>query len=363
MSADTDRVKPGVPRLSQLDMRDNAFDTIRLIAATAVILSHAFPLTGIAEPLEVLTGGQASIGHLAVCIFFLISGYLVPASLDRGTIGRFASKRAYRILPGLVVAVLICAFVLGPLVTTVALSNYFTDPLTLNFLGNIAFLPVGYSLPGVFMQNPMDAVNGSLWSLRYEVACYILVPFIFACGRWRTNAVIAGWLVSFALAALVLEIWQVPGGFHIDRLSELFRFFGAGMLFYLLADRIPMRKDWAVIAVLVCVPAVFTPVFVEVIAVAGSYAVMYFAYHAPRAFKNVTARGDISYGVYVYAFPIQQLLISVSIAWAGTIGPAWLVNFLLALPLTVMAGVLSWVAVEKPFIRMGSARPMKPVAA
>lgn len=363
MSADTHRTEQGALWLSQLDVRDNAFNTIRLIAAVAVMLSHAFPLTGIAEPLEILTGGQASIGHLAVCIFFLISGYLIPASLDRGTIGRFASKRAYRILPALVAAVLICAFALGPLVTSLPLSRYFNNPLTLKFLGNVAFLPVGYSLPGVFTMNPMDDVNGSLWSLKYEVICYILVPLLFACGRWRIQAVIAGLLASFVLAALVLEGRGVPGGFHIDRLTELFRFFGAGMLFYLLADRIVMRKDWAVIAALVCVPAMLTPFFVEVIAVAGAYALIYFAYHAPRVFKRVTARGDISYGVYVYAFPIQQLLVSVSIAWAGTTGTAWLVNFLLALPLTVLAGALSWVAVEKPFIRMGSARPMKPVAA
>ena len=197
MLADADQAGTEIRRLSHLDMRDNAFDTIRLIAALLVIVSHAFPLTGnLDDPLDWLSGGQASLGHLAVCIFFLISGYLIPASLDRGTLVRFARKRALRIMPGLVAAVLVCAFILGPLVTAMPRSEYCGAYTTWTFLGNAAFLPVGFELPGVFTGNPSPNANGSLWSLNYEVACYVMVPLTFAFMRWRTAAVLACWAAA-----------------------------------------------------------------------------------------------------------------------------------------------------------------------
>lgn len=361
MLADANRDGRDIRRLSDLDVRNNAFDTIRLIAALLVILSHAFHLTGVRQdPLEWLSGGQASIGHMAVCVFFLISGYLIPASLDRGSLARFTSKRAMRILPGLVAAVLVSAFIVGPLVTELPLPAYFTAFETWKFLGNMAFLPVGFDLPGVFENNPRSDVNGSLWSLRYEVACYVMVPLTFVFIRWRVAAVAVCWVASFALAALIDG--SVGGIFyHAELFATLFRYFGAGMLFYLLASRVPMRADWAWIAFAVTVLSVLTPFFVEVSATAGAYALIYYAYHAPRSLKQLTARGDISYGVYVYAFPIQQLLVPFSLSFAvGGLAAPWLVNTVLTLPLAMLAGVLSWFGVEKPFLQLGRARTGRP---
>lgn len=360
MSGQTDQIRPPARMLGDLDMRDNCFDAIRLFAAIAVIVSHAFPLTGTPEPLEALSRGQVGLGHLAVGVFFLVSGYLIPASLDRGSLQRYARKRAFRIIPALAVAVLVCAFLLGPLLTVLPLTDYLTAGGTWLFLGNAAFLPVGYDLPGVFADNPLTAVNGSLWSLKFEVACYVIVPIAFAFKSWRVAVVMAGWLASFALAAVIPE---GSGGalFYIGLMSDLFRFFGSGMLLYLLADRVPMRRDWAVLAALASVAALFTPVFVEVMATAGSYAIIYFAYHAPRGMRALTARGDISYGVYVYAFPIQQTLVPFSLA-AGAAGLAapWLINFALTLPLTLLAGAMSWVLVEKPFLALGNRKRLSP---
>lgn len=363
MLADADQAGPEIRRLSDLDMRDNAFDTIRLIAALLVIVSHAFPLTGTPDdPLEWLSGGQVSIGHLAVCIFFLISGYLIPASLDRGTLVRFARKRALRIMPGLVAAVLVCAFVIGPLVTAVPLRDYFSAFTTWKFLGNMAFLPGGFGLPGVFTGNPSSDVNGSLWSLKYEVACYVMVPLTFAFMRWRTAAVLACWLASFPLVAMI-DVTRGGIYHHADLFLTLFRYFGTGMVFYLLAARIPMRPDWAWAALAASMLSVLTPIFAEVTATLGAYALIYFAYHAPRGFRHLTARGDISYGVYVYAFPIQQLLVPFSLAAAGGAATASLVNAALALPLAMLAGLVSWTCIEKPFLGFGRSRVSAPQAA
>lgn len=147
-------------------------------------------------------------------------------------------------------------------------------------------------------------------------------------------------------------------------MSELFRFFGAGMLFYIFGNRIPMKRNWAIIGAVSCVAAIFTPVFVEVVAIAGSYAIMYFAYNSPRVIREFTARGDISYGVYVYAFPIQQLLVPMSTGFViGGLALPWLANFLLALPITIIAGIISWVAIEKPFLSLGKTDKLQPSAA
>lgn len=336
-----------LPRATLADLLTgpNGFDTIRLAAACAVILSHAFPLTGVEEPLYALTG-QASIGTLAVSAFFLISGFLVSASHARSSLQRFAIKRVRRIMPGLLVAVAVSAFLIGPVFTELPLKAYFASTELWAFLGNAVFLPVGYDLPGTFADRPLPAVNGSLWSLKYEAACYILVPLVMALTRWRAGAVILAVMASFAITRAIPE--GVGGPILvIDLAASLFRFFGMGMLFFLFAEKIPISRSLGAVGALATALAAFTPVFVEVAAVAGSYALLVFGAVAPEWFRNLTAKGDVSYGVYVYAFPIQQILVPLSIA-TGTW--AWLANTVLALPLALMAGWISWRFVEKPFM-------------
>lgn len=333
--------------LASLALKPNGFNTIRLLAATAVIVSHAFPLTGQMEPLARVTG-QASIGTLAVSAFFMISGFLIPASLDRGSLVQYAIKRSCRIMPGLVVAVLTSAFGFGLLLTRLSASEYLLHPQTWRFVANAILLPTGYDLPGVFANHPLPVMNGSLWSLKFEVACYVLVVVVFAIASLRKPAVIAAWLGSLVIARLVADdaggIW-----FYIGQTAGLFRFFGLGMLFYLFADRISVRRNWGWVAAAATVAAAFTGWFMEVAAIAGSYAIITLAYCSGDRFKQMTARGDISYGVYLYAFPIQQALLPVSIGFALP----WLANALLTLPLVMLAGLLSWLLIEKPALDFG----------
>ena len=349
------------PVLATYAMTSNGFDTIRLIAAFAVIFSHAFPLTGAAEPLHVLTG-LTSVGGVAVSAFFVISGLLIPASLDRGDLQRYTMKRARRIMPALVVAVLLCAFALGPLMTVLPLGEYLTASGTWSFVGNMVFLPVSYDLPGVFADQPHPATNGSLWSLKFEVACYVLVPILFAFASLRKLAVLAAWLASFAIIRIIPE---GAGGalFLIDQFFDLFRFFGTGMVFYIFREQIPVRAAWAWIGLaLTILAAVFLPViFMDLAATAGAYAMVAFAYLCPEWFRQLTAKGDISYGVYVYAFPLQQLLVPSAFAIAvDSAIPAWLANSLLTLPPVILAGLLSWLVVEKPALLLGKRRGARP---
>ncbi|MDJ0979835.1 MAG: acyltransferase [Erythrobacter sp.] len=351
------------PRLSELPVAANGFDTIRLIAACAVIVSHAFPLNALAEPLKWLTGGQASLGKLAVCAFFVISGFLIPASLERGTLARFAEKRARRIMPALIVAVMLCAFALGPVATTMATGAYLSNFGTFKFLANMVFLPVGYDLPGVFEGNPVSAVNGSLWSLKFEVACYILVPILMAFARLRAAAVWAATLGSF-LVTHWLQGDTRGALFFVEQMASLFQFYGVGMLFFLYKDRIRVRAGYAWLALLGVALSIPTPFFLQACATLGSYALIAAAYLSPEGFRALTARGDISYGVYVYAFPVQQVFVPFTLGLTiGGVSVGWLANTLFAMPIAALLGAASWWLIEKPALTLGRNRQARPSVA
>lgn len=326
-------------------IKANGFNTIRLFAATAVLFSHAFALTGFAEPLSTLPSGT-TLGTLSVAVFFIVSGFLISMSFERGTLSTFIEKRVRRIMPALVVAVTLSVLLLGLVWTTLSTTTYLTSAGTWKYLMNFLFLPAPLTLPGVFESNLSPAVNGSLWTLKFEVACYGLVVLTLAAKRLRVPLVIALWLGSFAVARLLPENSEGVF-FYAERLAFLFRFFGSGMLLYLFRSSIPMRKDWALAAFALLAGSAFTPAFPEIAATAGAYWLMFFAFYCPAWFRDITRNGDLSYGVYVYAFPFQQIFVPISM---GT-GIPWLTNIALSLPLTMLAGLLSWKLIEKPMIR------------
>ena len=153
----------------------NLFDLLRLVAATMVLWSHAYALTGNPSPGWF---GNA-LGTLGVKIFFIISGLMITRSwLDDPRLWAFTMRRVLRIMPGLILVVVVCAFVMGPLVTTLPVGEYFRSYGTRFYLWNILLFPI-YNLPGVFAGNIYPiAVNGSLWSLPAEVCMYILTPLV-----------------------------------------------------------------------------------------------------------------------------------------------------------------------------------------
>jgi peptidoglycan/LPS O-acetylase OafA/YrhL len=341
---------------------DNGFNTIRLLAAAAVLVSHSFVLTtGLpgSEPLYALTGGRASVADTAVGTFFVLSGLLIAASADRSTTQRsFWTKRAMRIGPALWVSVLLTWLVMGPLWTSIDIARYFASDTSFSYLANLVFLPNPYALAGVFEGNPLPGVvNGSLWTLRYEIICYAICAVVMAMPRFRTALVLAGWLASFVLYYVGphLPLWE-PAAYHLTALAKLFRFFGAGMLVYLLRDRVPLNRSAAWACALCAVVATVTPFFTEAWAIFGSYLIIYFGYNAPRAFRDLTGRGDISYGTYIYAFPVQQIMVP----FCMTTPLPWLTNIALSLPVTFGLAIMSWILIERPAINLGHRLSRRP---
>jgi peptidoglycan/LPS O-acetylase OafA/YrhL len=342
---------------------DNAFDALRLFAALLVIFGHAFRLTGDIGP----AFAGVNVATTGVKIFFVVSGYLVAQSWLRDPHpGRFLKRRMLRIVPGLAAVVLLTAFVLGPMITSLPVPAYFTDQRTWAYLANLAFYPVD-ELPGVFAANiASNEVNGSLWSLAPELSMYLLLPVVAVVSLALTGAyrlfVLAALLVTLtALLAVLpapeLRQWLIYGT-RVWAWFSVAPFFLAGACFAFCGwDRLLNRWiAFGLLALLLVAPTI--PVITELLLiVALPYIVLAFG-TAPAPFGGaLTRRGDFSYGLYLYAFPIQQALV----ATIGTPGGA-LGNFAITTVLAAACAALSWHFIEKPALRAKPAREPGAVA-
>ncbi|WP_426757132.1 acyltransferase family protein [Myxococcus sp. Y35] len=341
-----------------LDARRNNLDALRFAAAAGVLFSHAFPLgvgQGTVEPLESFTRGQLSLGRLCVAVFLVISGVLITRSWERvPDAARFTWARMLRIFPGLGVMLVLTTLALGPAFTHLPLRDYFTSPDTaLYLLRNFTLHWPQWQLPGVFDANPYPhTVNGSLWTLKYEVGFYLLTLALGLTGLLRKGTVALG-LVGAATATFVtgrLGYWP-----------ELYLYFGGGAALYLWRERVRM-SPW--VAAVCVVGWLVTARLGQGCRIAtgllGGYVVLYLAFQPLGALADFGRRGDLSYGLYLYAFPVQQAVT----ALLG--GPtAWWVNAAVAFPCVLLLSALSWRWVEQPALRRKDrlpawARPPRP---
>jgi len=340
----------------------NNFDFCRFWLAILVIFSHSYPLaegTEAHEPFHLATNGQLTGGAIAVNGFFAISGYLIAYSWLRSrSVGGFLSKRVFRIYPGFIAAVLIGVFIIAPLgADQLQLSSQFLRLLPLKLLTLNRAEP-----PGVFAANPFpDAINGSLWSIPYEFKCYLGIMLLGALSwltRWKAmtayacGAVIAGSLAYPWMTLSVLE----RGSFAatVGSASNWFNVlphFLVGTTFYLFRDRVRFSGRWAACAALaVAVAGLFPPLGRAVYPPAATYLLFWFAFHPAVPLQKWSRYGDFSYGIYLYAFPIQQLLVQ------SLPGLSPVALFLAAAPLSIIAGAISWHLIEKHFLRAAHRR-------
>lgn len=353
------------------ERRDNNFNLIRLLAAAIVILSHSYAVTlhGGAEPLMRASG--LDLGALAVNVFFVISGFLVTKSfLRRRSLGQFIAARVLRIWPGLLVAVLSNVLLFGAAFTTLPLKEYLTARATWEYFGvNAALLAEGvnlrFLLPGVFAANPWGAaVNGSLWTLPYEVWIYVGLTLVGLAGllrrRWAVNALL---LLILGLATALAQ-GRLPGPLFAHPALPFFlrfaSFFGWGAVFYVNRSVIPLHGGIAAALAGLTILAWRVPTTLTLLfPLALTYGVFWLGY-APGGFiRRYNRLGDTSYGVYIYAFPVQQSLV----ALLPGIDPLPLAA--LALPVTLVFAILSWRFVEHPALRLKqrfAGRAPRPVA-
>ena len=327
----------------------NNFDALRLLAALLVVVGHGEMLTG--QPISVLWGIQAS--HVGLDIFFAISGYLVTDSFERTpAASSFFAKRALRIVPGLAVCVLASTFVLGPVLTKLPLGTYLASHITWKYLENLV-LWVQLYLPGVFVGAPLGgAVNGSLWSLTPEVMCYLTVPVLALLGWPLRAACLVAVGGGFGALSLWLFSHQLNVGHYVWNADAKYMlaeapFFFAGSLLRVLQPRLPdlFRGDLAIIALVsnYAISSVWGASNVPFEWLTLTYTVIAFGRMQTPVLRDAARFGDLSYGFYIYAFPVQQWIIR---HWLGH------APILRCIGLSLVLALLSWHLVERPALRL-----------
>lgn len=327
----------------------NSLDALRLVAAGMVLYSHQFALLGLPEPLFTPWN---SFGDAGVAIFFFLSGCLVWASWSRDpNPTRFFQRRALRIFPALWVLCLVSVLVLGPLVSVLPVGVYFGSLDTWRYLGT-AFLVSSKTLPGLFPQNAFPfVVNGSLWTLPVEFLCYVSVAVVGVVAMgWAHARLSVGAMVSIAALAVVLVASygsRVTGPHFIPHL-EMVALFWFGALYAQCLSATPHRAGWVMAVLALVAYAMLGPRSMErAVLLLCAGLLVHLARLSPVGARLTEPLGDLSYGVYIFAFPVQQIG-----AHFGR-GQDWSVHTHLALSgLTTLAlAYLSWHAVEKPALR------------
>lgn len=322
--------------------QDN-FLLLRFLAAAMVIYGHGPAITGGNGPPDLfgwLGWGRYS-GSIAVDLFFLVSGFLVAGSfLRRGDVVEFIWARALRIVPAYAVCVAGCAFVLGTLLTTLPLGDYLAAPATRGYvLTNLGFDNVQWQLPGVFGTNPHhDAVNGSLWTLPAEVRMYVGLAFLGVFGVLQRR-----WLCNVALAALFVFGLVAPDHLPLVMRHEYVGFagmFALGTFCYVNRSVLPRHGGLVVATALLAWLLHSTPLYPFAFALGEAAFAFWFAYGLPwHGFNQV---GDYSYGIYLWGYPMQQLVAHA----APTLTP--LSNSAFGFVLALSLAFTSWHLVEKP---------------
>nr|WP_047166127.1 acyltransferase [Sphingomonas sp. Y57] len=344
----------------------NNFDAIRLALALLVVFSHSFALrfgTEAFEPISIATNGYYNAGHIGVWGFFIVSGFLIAHSHERSrSTGDFGARRVRRIYPAYLVATAICAFVVTPLFAPPGFT--ITALEAARTIGANLLLANHFPLPDLFAANPIHTVNGSLWSIKFEFLCYVGVALLgiltLPLRRWAVP------LIYVAVVALWcwLDITgRKPGGPVL--VAEIigwpymwFRVlpnFLAGMIVYLHRDIIPRSTPLLITGLGACFIGFHLgghgPIGIVAAHVlappAMAYLIFWIAFH-PRIDLSRAARfGDFSYGTYLYAYVIQQMLVARAAALPF---PLFVLTSML---LALAAGALSWWLVERHFLNHG----------
>ncbi len=324
------------------------FGLLRLLLALAVVVSHAFSVVSGRvddEPLARLTG--FTLGEHAVNGFFAISGFLVTMSFDRRGWRDYLVARTLRIAPGLVVAVLVVAFGFGLALTTLSLGTYVQDGRLWRFItATLTSFKSNIALPGVFATNPFSFPMGTVWTLKYEVICYAGVFAAGLAGLLRQRLLMLGLAAALTLAVVAREVAAPDGAKGIETSLRLPLIFLAGGLGWLWRDRLRVSGAGVLLAIGLVLLLAPTPLYKAALYLATTYAMLALAL-APEFTRHATEPpGDISYGVYLYGWPVQQALVALFPA-AG----AWALLFP-ALALTALIGIASWLLVEKPALAL-----------
>jgi peptidoglycan/LPS O-acetylase OafA/YrhL len=331
----------------------NNFTFLRLLFALMVVVTHSYPLAGVltGDYLNKITNAQAEFSYLGLSGFFIISGYLCFQSLERSnTLGEYYWKRALRIYPGLFV-VLLLTVVLGVFVYESDVRDYLLNKSMWMYLpANMTIVKQQFTIDGIFTHNPYNSpINGSLWSLQYEMVFYIWLSVLFFFRR-KAKLMIMSIAVTVLITSYIFFMDEVGAHKYMFLNGKLMLefgpyFFAGALLSVLKIEEIKPRALLSVSLTLMLVCAFylnyFTPakffILPPLVLLTGTMSAKPITWLMERA-------GDLSYGIYIYAFPIQQTLMHFF-----NFSPLELM--IVSLPLSIIAGHASWNWIEKRGLR------------
>ena len=328
--------------------RDNNFGLLRLVLALAVVVSHAFSVaTGRVEdePWAQMTG--FTLGEHAVNGFFAISGFLVTMSYDRRGWRDYVVARTLRIAPGLIAATLVVALGLGAAMTSLDLGAYLTDPQLRRFIaGTLTTFKSASALPGVFDKNPLPFPMGTVWTLKYETICYLGVlvgGLLGLLARPKLALVMGGLLLA---VTLLRELIDPDGPKGVETALRLPLIFLAGGLIYLFRDRVPLSLPGLALGLAALVLLSPTPLYKSALYLVTAWGVLVLALAPALTRRRTEPPSDLSYGVYLYGWPVQQA--------AHALFPAAsaMTLFWPGLLVTLAIAWLSWHLVERPALSL-----------
>ncbi|MCP1624160.1 acyltransferase family protein [Pseudomonas nitroreducens] len=322
-------------------VRENNFTIVRFILAYLVLFGHSFPISGDGrDPVSALIVPHAWIGSIAVGGFFAISGFLVSASITNRSPIDFAVSRALRLYPAVIVYSFVAILVIGPMASGVSLKSYFEQNPWVN-LWNATLWEWIYNLPFGFPGRPFaGATNGATWTLPAELRCYVMVFLLGCVGVFRSR-ILAGAVIVLIVYIAQTDYASLPMFGAEPRFHEPLLFFTAGCMYWILRRYIPL--NWGVCALLLVSTfgAAGTSVYFYVYIPTVAYCVFMVAYRLPHF--DMDRFGDISYGVYIYAWPIQQLV------WRP--GQSGYLNAAYATLIVIPLAYASWKLVESPALK------------
>ena len=333
-----------------LNKENNNLDLIRILLSCLVIIGHAPILNGASNLWVDPIGNFFTFtysGALAVKLFFFISGLVVTNSfLTNRSPVYFIISRFFRLIPSLLFVLVVTVFIFGPILTNLSLGEYFSSLDGLRYIRNNLIFSTDYSLPGIFSDNLYKtAVNGSLWSLNYEVGCYIILLAAFLLltdkNKYYLNIPIAIIIIDTLLPSRIIFNWlgTNPEGYLLPAS------FAFGVLFAVNADKIQIKLNTVIASFLIYYTFNVTAFAQLIFIFASCTLVIYLA--SNKFIRKLKPKYDISYGIYLWGFLIQQALYH----FLGHIYVGY--HCLLALLVSILLALITNVIIEKPFIKIG----------